>query len=287
MNFRGDIIIVSFNSGECLARSLASIAAHAPDARAIVIDNASVDGSTRHPALQAPQVELHVNPKNAGFARGVNQGLALASSDLVLVLNPDCFLMPGAVETLASELAAHPDCAIAGPRILNDDGSVQGSARGDPTLITGLFGRSTLFTRLFPGSRLAQHNVRTSARHSVGGESFAVDWVSGACFMARRSTLTAVGGFDERYFLYWEDADLCRRLRTLGHTIRYVPVATVVHSGGVSSRGVHALATRAFHESAYIYYSTHVARTATARAVARALLAMRCRWKLLVGRNDT
>ena len=285
MSFRGAVIIVSFNSGACLARSLASIAAHAPGARVVVIDNRSTDGSTRHPTLQDPRVELHVNQHNVGFARGVNQGLATVSTEYVLILNPDCYLRSGVVETLEDELARHPECTIAGPQILNDDGSVQGSARGDPTIFTGLFGRSTLLTRLFPRSRLARQNVRTDADQVTRGESFAVDWVSGACFMARRETLAAVGGFDERYFLYWEDADLCRRLRNAGHTMRYVPSATVVHSGGVSSRGARTLATQAFHESAYTYYATHVARSPIARAVARVLLTLRCRWKLMASRD--
>ena len=285
MNFRGAVIIVSFNSGACLARSLASIAAHAPGARVVVIDNASTDESTRHSTLLDPRVELHVNQHNVGFARGVNQGLAIVSTEYVLILNPDCYLTPGAAETLEGEISRHPECSIAGPQILNDDGSVQGSARGDPTLFTGLFGRSTLFTRLFPDSRLARHNVRTDADLVTRGESFTVDWVSGACFMARRETLAAVRGFDERYFLYWEDADLGRRLRNAGHTIRYVPTATVVHSGGVSSRGARTLATQAFHESAYTYYATHVARSPIARGIARVLLTLRCRWKLLASRN--
>ena len=285
MSFRGAVIIVSFNSGACLARSLTSIATHAPGARVVVIDNASADGSTQHATLQDPRVELHVNQQNVGFARGVNQGLATVSTEYVLILNPDCYLMPGAVETLEGELARHPECTIAGPQILNDDGSVQGSARGDPTLFTGLFGRSTLFTRLFPRSRLARQNIRTDTDLVRRGESFSVDWVSGACFMARRETLAAVGGFDERYFLYWEDADLCRRLRNAGHTMRYVPTATVVHSGGVSSRGARALATQAFHKSAYTYYATHVARSPIARAVAWVILTLRCRWKLMASRD--
>jgi GT2 family glycosyltransferase len=85
-----------------------------------------------------------------------------------------------------------------------------------------------------------------------------VDWISGACMLARREALAAVGGFDERYFLYWEDADLCRRLRAAGWTARYVPHAVVVHRVGGSSQSVRRLAIRAFHQSAYRYYVTHV-----------------------------
>jgi GT2 family glycosyltransferase len=281
MSFSGSIIIVSFNGGECLTQCLESIEAHAPAAHVIVIDNASTDGSSGGAALRRAGVTLQVNPRNVGFARAVNQGLAATSRDLVMVVNPDCYLMPGAVERLEGELRDHPECAVAGPRILNDDGSVQGSARGDPTLFTGFFGRTTLLTRLFPNSRLARRNVRTDTGRTTSGESFAVDWVSGACMMARREALVAVGGFDERYFLYWEDADLCRRLRGKGHSTRYVPSCTVVHSGGVSTRGAKTLAVTAFHESAYTYYATHVARTVAGRGLAWMLLKLRCRLKLL------
>ena len=286
MNFSGAIVIVSFNSGECLTRCLASIEEHAPAASVVVVDNASTDGSTRSTALRRNGVTLLLNPQNAGFARAVNQGLAAVSHGLVMVLNPDCYLLAGAAERLVQELDRYPECAIAGPRILNDDGSVQGSARGDPTLLTGLFGRSALLTRLFPNSRVARHNVRTDAARTTSGESFAVDWVSGACMMARRDALVEVGGLDERYFLYWEDADLCRRLRNSGHSIRYVPSSTVVHSGGVSSRGARMLATTAFHESAYTYYATHVARTWAGRRLAWLLLKLRCRLKLAAGADD-
>jgi GT2 family glycosyltransferase len=280
MSFSGTIVIVSFNSGDYLTRCLQSIEAHAPAADVIVIDNASTGEIADGAALRRAAVTLLVNRQNVGFGRAVNQGLAASTRPLLLVLNPDCYLLPGAVDRLARELDDHPECAIAGPRILNDDGSVQGSARGDPSMLTGFFGRTTLLTRLFPKSRLARRNVRTDPEGATG-DSRAVDWVSGACMLARRDALTAVGGFDERYFLYWEDADLCRRLRNSGHTIRYVPSCTVGHSVGKSSRGVKTLATRAFHESAYTYYATHVARTAVDRGLAWALLQLRCRLKLL------
>ena len=286
MSFSGSIIIVSFNSGECLTRCLESIEEHAPAANVIVIDNASTDESTGSAALRRDGVTLQVNPRNVGFARAVNQGLAATSRHLVMVLNPDCYLLPGAADRLEEELGSYPECAIAGPRILNDDGSVQGSARGDPTLFTGFFGRTTLLTRLFPNSRLARRNVRTDTERVTSGESFAVDWVSGACMMARREALTAVGGFDERYFLYWEDADLCRRLRSKGHSTRYVPSCTIVHSGQVSTRSARTLATTAFHQSAYTYYATHVARTVAGRGLAWTLLKLRCRLKLLGGADD-
>ena len=103
-------------------------------------------------------------------------------------------------------------CGAIGPGILSADGSLQGSARGDPNIMTGLFGRSSWLTARFPESRIAQRNVVPPSL-SPGENSREVDWVSGACLLVRRSAFEAVGGFDEQYFLFWEDADLCRRLR--------------------------------------------------------------------------
>ena len=278
------ILIVNFNSGEHLGWCLRSIAEHEPDACVIVIDNASTDRSEQPAASMGDRVKLRRNTTNLGFARAINQGLAQTHSESVLVLNPDCRLLPGALPVLEVQLARHPDCAVAGPQMLDDDGGIQGSVRGDPDMLTGLFGRSTLLTRVFPRSRAVRRNVRTDATSNENGVSTKVDWVSGACMLVRRAAFEAVHGFDERYFLYWEDADFCRRLRARGYTIHYVPGAKVVHSVGQSSRSVRALAISAFHRSAYIYYATHVARTRFARGLAWVLLAGRCRWKLLASR---
>jgi GT2 family glycosyltransferase len=276
MSFSGSLIIVNFNSGGSLARCLDSIKDHASDASVLVIDNASTDGSELAAERWGSPVVLQKNGQNVGFARAVNQGLARTNGEFVAFLNPDCELRSNVFDVLAAQLASHPECAIAGPRILDDDGGIQGSARGDPTMLTGLFGRTTLLTRLFSGSQLAQRNVRAD----LVTESGEVDWVSGACMLARREALSTVDGFDERYFLYWEDADICRRLRNRGYTVRYVPHGTVTHRVGQSSQTARSLATRAFHESAYTYYATHVAKTAFMRRVAWLILEARCRLKL-------
>jgi GT2 family glycosyltransferase len=275
---------VNFNSGEHLARCLDSIAEHEPTLPALVIDNASSDQSESAAERCGPSVRLLRHTNNLGFARAVNRGLAAGGGELVFLLNPDCRLRPGVVSRLAAELSAHPKCAIAAPQVLDVDGTVQGNARGDPNLLTGLFGRSSLLSRWFPQSRLARRNVQREAGPPGTDESTEVNWVSGACMLARRAALAEVGGFDERYFLYWEDADLCRRLRQRGYSIRHVPSVSVVHSGGVSSRAAPALAIREFHRSAYTYYATHVARSAPARLAAWLLLAVRCRLKLLARR---
>src|SRR2546426_2180712 len=273
-------ILVNYNAGDELRRALQSIVdeLHELPWEGIVIDNNSTDGSPDAVAEFAPQVSLERNAANVGFARGVNQGLAATTAPLVLIMNPDCRLVAGAIATLRAELAQTEHCALVGPRILNADGSIQGSARGDPDIFTGLFGRTGALGRVLPWLPVSRRHGSSGAGIRSRHESVVVDWLSGACMLARRDALEKVNGFDERYFLYWEDADLCRRLRGVGYHVRYVPGAKAIHRVGHSSRNSRAPAMRAFHQSAYLYYSTHVAPRPhqPKRWLARALLAARC-----------
>lgn len=273
-------VIVNFNSGAELQEALASVAADLDGVEweAVVVDNASTDASERAAETAGSRVRLLRNRDNVGFGRGVNQGVQATTAPVVLILNPDCRLAPGAVSALRTELGAYRECALVGPKVLDPDGSVQGSARGDPDMLTGVFGRRGALRRLLPGLRASSRNVVTDEALRSGKRSVVVDWVSGACMLVRRDAFAAVGGFDERYFLYWEDADLCRRLRAAGYHVRYVPAATAVHRVGQSSKSAPAASIRAFHASAYRYYATHVAPApfSPRRLIARALLVARC-----------
>ena len=289
-------VIVNYNAGDELRGALVSIADAMRGRRfdIVVVDNASADGSAAIATEFAPHARLIRNQVNVGFGTGVNQGIAASRAPLILLLNPDCRLLPGAVERLVASLDAHPSCAIAGPRILDPDGGVQGSARGDPDMLTGLFGRTSSLRRLLPGLAVSKRNVidlpdasdQTTGTAETGSQ--VVDWISGACMLARRDAVASVGGFDERYFMYWEDADLCRRLRARGHDIRYVSGAAAVHRVGQSSRTAPELSIRAFHAGAYLYYATHVApgMLNPRRWLARLLLAGRCQWRLRAARRS-
>jgi GT2 family glycosyltransferase len=282
-------ILVNYNAGDELRRALQSIAdeMHGQPWEAVVVDNASIDGSPSIVGEFAPLASTILNAENIGFARAVNQGLAATTASRVLIMNPDCRLVAGAVAALGAELDQHDSCAIVGPRILNPDGSLQGSARGDPDMLTGLFGRTGPLGRLMPWARLARRNVVSDAAIRSGHRSVVVDWLSGACMLARRDALAKVNGFDERYFLYWEDADLCRRLRAAGCHVRYVPGATAIHRVGQSSKTARAAAIRAFHASAYLYYTTHNAprRMQPKRALAKVILSGRKWLKLRSARS--
>ena len=277
-------ILVNYNAGAELRRALQSIADDMASRawEAVVVDNNSADGSGEIALEFAPSARLIRNRENVGFARAVNQGLEATTAPLVLIMNPDCRLVGGALPVLGGTLARQDRCAIAAPKILNPDGSLQGSARGDPDMLTGLFGRRQILGRLVPWLGVSRRNVVAEQAIRSGEDSVVVDWVSGACMLARREPLIELGGFDPRYFLYWEDADLCRRLRSRGYHVRYAPRATAIHRVGHSSRTAQAAAVRAFHDSAYLYYATHVARQRLhpKRVLAGAILTAR-RWLLL------
>jgi len=276
------VIVVNFNTGLLTRRCLEAAAFDLADVEweAIVVDNASSDDSVAR-LQDIPKTRLIVNPTNVGFGAAVNRAARETRARLLWLLNPDCEVVPGAFAALVETLDAHPDCAIAAPRLLNADGSVQASARGAPTAWTGLFGRHSLLTKVFPSAPEARRNLPARDLVESGVESAPVDWVMGASMLVRREPFDAVGGFDERYFLYWEDADLCRRLRARGWSTRYVPRAIVKHPGGVSAAMQPALATRAFHRSAYLYYATHVVPSPwhPARWIARIALAFRAWWR--------
>lgn len=276
-------ILVNYNAGQELVGALRSIEAECREIawEALVVDNASSDGSVA--AVDGfPHTTLICNSGNVGFGRAVNQAVNASKAPLLLLMNPDCELKPGAIATLRVVLASLPSCAVVGPRILDPDGAVQGSARGDPDMLTGLFGRTGALRVLMPFLPVARRNVVVEDAVGSGASSVVVDWLSGACMLVRRDAFMAAGGFDERFFLYWEDADLCRRLRSRGYHVRYVPGATAVHQVGRSSQTARRSSIRAFHDSAYLYYATHVAPGALnpRRLLARALLGARCWWQL-------
>ena len=210
-------ILVNYNAGNELAVALRSIQSDCAEVQweAVVVDNASSDNSAAI-VETFPRATLIRNPANVGFGRAVNQAAAVARAPRLLLVNPDCRLVSGAISTLRSVLDAEPSCAVVGPRIFDPDGTVQGSARGDPDMLTGLFGRTGALRVLLPFLSVARRNVVVEDAVRTGASSVVVDWLSGACMLIRRDAFTAAGGFDERFFLYWEDADFSVRAMARG-----------------------------------------------------------------------
>ena len=240
-----DAVIVNYNAGTLLGRCVAALAA-SPDIRQIVVsDNGSIDGSLealRPVAAEAggecrgaSRLTLQENRANLGFGRACNRGYALTRSPYVLFINPDCIVSEHAVARLLAHLDAHPQTGMAGPLILNPDGSEQvGARRVTPTpgrafaRAFGLTRLSRAFPRLFPDFLLNEAPLPESP--------LAVDAISGACMLVRRTAVEQVGLFDEGYFMHCEDLDWCMRFRLAGWQIDFVPDAVVTHDKGFSSR---------------------------------------------------
>ncbi len=226
---RVSAVVVNHEAGEALITCVASLRAEGV-AEVTVVDNASSDRSTEALLGADGDVRLVQTGSNLGYGAAANRGIAVSRSELVLVSNPDVAVHRGALAVLADALGADPALAIVGPLILESDGRRYPSARRFPSLVDAA-GHALLgdiapdngFTRRY---RMGDCDVDQRAE---------VDWVSGACFLARRRALEELGGFDESYFMYAEDTDLCWRARRAGWGVAYVPEAVVTHRQGVST----------------------------------------------------
>ena len=260
-------VVVSYNTRDDLLRCLASLAAHVRlPLEVVVVDNASTDGSAAAVRAAYPAARVLESPANQGFSAANNAGIRASSAPQVLVLNSDAELTPGALETLSGLLDARPDVGVVGPRTVNPDGSVQLSFGPDLTPLSEWRQRSlVLGLRARRPEALREAEQRASREHEP-------DWVSGSCFLARRAALEAIGGFDEGFFLYEEDADLCRRLRGAGWRVLYTPAAEVRHALGQSMARDPARARREYRRSHLRYYQKHNGPLLT--ALLRAYLAV-------------
>jgi len=235
-NPEATVIIISFNTREILYACLHSLYA-AIGQRAVevmVVDNASRDGSADMVALRFPQATLIRSIINLGFAAANNLGFQNARGRHVILLNPDAQLAPDAIEKAIDFMDANPPAGLAGGRLLGASGADQPSARSFPSLLNELLVISGLAAR-FPRSRLFGRFDRTWADPAAATE---VDWVPGAFTIIRHEALQAIGPFDERFFLYYEEVDLCRRFKAAGWQIWYRPEILVRHLGGESSKTV-------------------------------------------------
>jgi hypothetical protein len=262
------VVVVSFEAREALLAALDSLRAHAPiPTETVVVDNASTDGSVDAVRAAHPEALVIANRENGGFACACNQGWRASAAPHVLFLNPDAEVAPGALEALLRVLEGRPEVGAVAPRTRSADGTIQVSTGPDLTLASEWAQR-----RLVRG--VARRDPRAvaeaEARHAREHEP---DWVSGACLLVRREALEAVGGFDERFFLYEEDADLCRRLRLAGWRIVFTPGAEVRHRLGHSMAKAPRRARLEYQRSHVLYYRRH--NGPASRVALRLLIALR------------
>ena len=196
-----------------------------------------------------PKAILSKNSYNMGFSKAANNALKESTAPYIVLLNPDTYVTHGFFERVLRYMEENPDVGIIGPKILNRDGSVQGSARSFPTPLTAFFGRNSLLTRWFPNNRITRQNMLTTG--SDGVSPMGVDWVSGACMVVRKNAIEDVGLMDERFFMYWEDVDWCKRMRRSRWKVVYLPQATIVHYVGGSSDKLVIRSVFEFHKSCY------------------------------------
>jgi GT2 family glycosyltransferase len=250
------IIIVNYNSTDALRTCLASIQSGNPHFRPNiwVWDNHSQDNPGRI-RKQFSEVHLTENKKNIGFGAAVNKGLVQSDAPYAMLLNPDTALSEGFIDKVLDYMSANPDIGILGPKITDSDGSLQESARAFPNGLTGLFGRKSLLSRLFPNNTLTKKNLMAGAKSDK--TMFEPDWVSGACMVVRKEAFEQVGPMDERFFMYWEDADWCRRMREQGWRVVYYPEVAVSHHAGRSSSTNPIRSSLEFNKSAYRLYAKY------------------------------
>jgi len=247
------VIVVAYNSEEYIENCLSFLEELAPRFKTelIVVDNASENPGVEKIKSIFPQAVVKINEKNLGYARAANLGILNARGKYLLLINPDCYIKSTEIISMIDYFEANPQVGIIGPKILNPDGSVQGTARTFPNAWTALFGRNTLLSRLFPRNKLTRKNVIASSEIKKPLE---VDWVSGVMMGVRKEAVFDVGLMDENFFLYWEDADWCTRFKHQGWKVIYYPLAKAKHSIGGSTDKRKLRSIMDFHKSAYELY---------------------------------
>jgi hypothetical protein len=257
------VVIICWNDLRVIRDCLRSIyqCTHATEFEVIVSDNGSVDGSIEFIREHYPQARIVENNQNLGFAKGNNAGIEASRGEFVLILNPDTIIHDGALDRMAEFADRHPEAGAIGCRVLNPDGTYQGSARLFPTIwrywvsalgLSGLASLSSLFVfEKYPGWD--------------GDTERSIDWQSGCCVMFRGDLLKNLGGFDEQFFYHFEEVDLCRRVWNAGRPILFTPQAVITHLGGQSVNRFPVRFEIEKHRSKYRYFYKHFGARAARR----------------------
>lgn len=244
--------IVNYNTRDDLRACLASLQG-AGAAEIVVVDNASADGSAAMVQAEFPGATLCTNQHNSGYGSAANQAIAHCHAPHVLLLNSDTLVEPETLPILDNYLREHPHVAIAGPRLHNPDGSLQASAYPFPTPLYIFLEESTLGRLIHHLPWLRQRYLRTWTHD----QTRPVPWLLGAALAIRRQPFLTIGGFDPAYFMYLEETDLCYRLRAAGWDIHFVPDATLIHTGGASTRQYRTAMAVQFFTSLRHFYRRH------------------------------
>ena len=264
---RVSIVVVNWNTQALLLRLLGQLLP--PEgtpipAEVVVVDNASTDDSVASARASYPDATILEEPSNGGFAKGVNRGISAARSEWILLLNTDAEIDWAALQQFLAEARGVPSGGVFGPRIVDEHGAVQSSA----------WNRHSLLRRFFDAIGLA----RRLDRQPPSTVPKQVGCVSGCVFLIRRGALETTGGLDERFFMYFEEADLCERMRRAGFGVHYLPGTSFMHAGGLSAEQAARRSFLVFRESCLLYHAAWHGRLATEWVRACLLLGSVLRW---------
>jgi len=242
------VLIVSYNNESRLRQCLASLD---EATEVVVVDNASPDGSADMVRREFPRVKLVALADNRGFSAGVNTAARNATGDVFLILNPDTVIEPGTFERMQSVMRAHPEAGAFGFRQVDEQGNYQLTIGPPPSIVLELV-RQQVQRRIDVGD----HRLGAWIDRFLG-RTRRVPWVGGSVILLTRTAFEAVGGFDESFFLYFEDLDFCLRLRATVGPILYEPSVTVTHIRGASMKRTPELASKAYRQSQILYWRKH------------------------------
>jgi N-acetylglucosaminyl-diphospho-decaprenol L-rhamnosyltransferase len=272
-------IIVNYYSSASLKNCLESVyqTLRKTSLEVIIVDNSQNDPGMASLKESYPQVRVIQNATNVGFAKANNQGALSAQGKTLLFLNPDTILADQAIEEMVTHLESNPDIGALGPKVLNTDGSLQYSCRRFPTLMTGFFNRYSLLSRWFPDNPYTVQYLMKDYYHDENRE---VDWLSGCCIMVPHDVFEKAGGFDEHYFLFNEDIDLCRTIGQNGFKIMYFPLAKITHHVSTSNCKVPARIIIKRHLGMKYYYGKHHGKNPLTKIAVNIAITLRCLYQL-------
>lgn len=255
------IVITNYNARDVLANCLDSVYQNRPQCsfEVFVVDDGSSDGSHVMVQERFPQVQLLRNEKNIHYARSINRALDLVRGTYVYLLNNDTVMLPGAIDAMMVFLDAHQTVGAVGSQLFNQDGTIQVAAKPLPSLMSGLFGRRSVLTKLFPGNRFSREQL-LHLKYDLS-QPFTAGFVSFASIMLRGDVIRQVGSHDERLFAHG-DADYCKRIWDAGWEVYCLPTAKVIHLVGQGGRMVTPWRrfkyVFEFHRDTYIYFRKHL-----------------------------
>lgn len=258
------VVIVSYNVRGELRQCLSGLLNLPRQWEVIIVDNRSGDGTPAMLRKKLPFIKCIENQTNLGFARAANQGIRESQGEYVLLLNPDTQVDPESLREMVDFMERNPRVGILGCQIVNQDGIRQYSGRSFPDFTAAFFNSQSLLNRIWPSNSWSSRYMLKKLDLDKPGQ---VDWVSGSCMLVRRAVFNVIGYLDHKFFMFVEDVDFCRRAKSAGWKVFYLPYVKIVHANGRSVRQKKIKMLAEHHKSMYYYYLKHYAYDPVTRSL--------------------